>query len=259
MAACHNRKGVILKKLNAYLFAALSALVFSTSSAWAQDLDAIKKTISTNFSVNIPDWPAVDEVSTTPIQGLYEVRLGDSEIIYTDETGNYIMLGNLVQTQGARNLTQERIDELTAVKFSDLSLDDAIVIKRGDGSRKIAVFEDPQCSYCHRFEQEFQSVDNVTVYVFLYPILSHKSLEQTQNIWCAADPAAAWQDWMLNMKEPAQASCDTTALQRNISFGRKYKITGTPTMIFEDGSRIPGAVQPELIEVRLQEASGKKK
>lgn len=248
-----------MKKLSFYLSAGLMLLAFSSSSVWAQDLETIKNAISASFAKHIPEWPTVDEVRTTPISGLYEVRLGDSEIIYADETGNYIVLGNLMKAQGARNLTQERVDALSALEFSDLPFKDAIVIKRGDGSRKIAVFEDPQCAYCHRFEQAFQSIDNVTVYVFLYPILSPKSLEQTQNIWCSSNPEQTWLGWMLHKKEPASNDCDTAALQRNIEFGRKYKITGTPTIFFEDGTRIPGAVDPEVIELHLQVASDKKK
>jgi len=118
----------------------------------------------------------------------------------------------------------------------------------------MAVFEDPNCGYCKRFEREMRNVNNVTVYLFLYPILSPDSAEKSRNIWCAKDRAGAWQDFMLRDKTPAAASCDTAALQRNLALGRKHKITGTPTLIFADGSRVPGAVGAQEVEKRLAEA-----
>ena len=126
---------------------------------------------------------------------------------------------------------------------------------RGDGSRKIAVFEDPNCGYCKRFEREMRNVNNVTVYLFLYPILSPDSAEKSRNIWCAKDRAAAWNDYMLRDKAPDSASCDTAALQRNLALGKKHKITGTPTLIFTNGTRVPGAIGAQDVEKRLAEAA----
>ncbi|MBA4112942.1 MAG: disulfide isomerase, partial [Verminephrobacter sp.] len=116
------------------------------------------------------------------------------------------------------------------------------------------VFEDPNCGYCKRFERDLQSVDNVTIYLFLYPILSPDSVEKSRNIWCAKDRVAAWQDYMVRDKTPAPAACDTSALQRNLAFGKKYKITGTPTLIFTNGSRVPGAIGAQDVEKRLADA-----
>lgn len=252
-----------MKKFKQHLLAALLAVTpfVCASPAFAQDLDAIKKNISQNIKKQVPTWPGVEEVRKTPIEGIYEIRLGESEIMYADQTGSYLLSGEIFDLSNMRNLTQDRISELTAVDFKDLPLQDAIVIKRGDGSRKIAVFEDPMCSYCHRFEQQLQTVDNVTIYVFLYPILSPKSHEMSKNIWCAADSKKAWLDWMLNKTAPADAAadCDAALLTRNVEFGRKHKIDGTPAMIFEDGSRIPGAVGPEMIEMQLQRIDADKK
>jgi thiol:disulfide interchange protein DsbC len=118
----------------------------------------------------------------------------------------------------------------------------------------VAVFEDPNCGYCKRFERDMQNVDNITVYLFLYPILSPDSAEKSRNIWCAKDRAATWHDFMLRDKTPNTASCDTSAIQRNLAFGKKYKITGTPTLIFTDGSRVPGAINAQDVEKRLAEA-----
>ena len=229
----------------------LLALAAATLSlcANAQEAD-IRKALAER----IPQMDKIDEVRPTPMAGLYEVRIG-TDLFYTDAKGNYVIQGELIDSKARRNLTEDRINKLTAVNFSALPLKDAITIVRGDGKRKVAVFEDPNCGYCKRFERDMQNVNNVTVYLFLYPILSPDSAEKSRNIWCAKDKAGAWQDHMVRDKHAATASCDTSALQRNLAFGKKYKITGTPTVIFANGTRVPGAIGAQEVEKRLAEAS----
>lgn len=214
-------------------------------SASAQE-SAIRKTLAER----IPQLEKIDEVRATPMPGLYEVRMG-TDLFYTDAKGNFLIQGELIDTKARRNLTEDRINKLSAVSFTALPLKDAFVTVRGNGKRKLAVFEDPNCGYCKRFERDLQGIDNVTVYTFLYPILSPDSAEKSRNIWCAKDRIAVWHDWMVSEKAPAAASCDTAALQRNLAFGKKHKITGTPTLIFTDGSRVPGAISAAEIEKRL--------
>ncbi|GAB2538261.1 MULTISPECIES: DsbC family protein [unclassified Simplicispira] len=218
-------------------------------SATAQEA-AIRKTLAER----IPQMEKIDEVQPTAMSGLYEVRIG-TDIFYTDAKGNYLIQGELIDTRARRNLTEDRINKLSAVDFAALPFKDAFTIVRGDGKRKVAVFEDPNCGYCKRFERDMQNVDNVTVYLFLYPILSPDSAEKSRNIWCAKDRTTAWEDYMVRDKTPAAATCDTSALQRNLAFGKKYKITGTPTLIFADGSRVPGAIPAKDVEKRLGESA----
>ena len=218
-------------------------------SATAQEA-AIRKTLAER----IPQMEKIDEVQPTAMSGLYEVRIG-TDIFYTDAKGNYLIQGELIDTRARRNLTEDRINKLSAVDFAALPFKDAFTIVRGDGKRKVAVLEDPNCGYCKRFERDMQNVDNVTVYLFLYPILSPDSAEKSRNIWCAKDRTTAWEDYMVRDKTPAAATCDTSALQRNLAFGKKYKITGTPTLIFADGSRVPGAIPAKDVEKRLGESA----
>ena len=227
---------------------AAAALTLSLS-ATAQEA-AIRKTLAER----IPQMEKIDEVQPTSMPGLYEVRIG-TDIFYTDAKGNYLIQGELIDTRARRNLTEDRINKLSAVDFAALPFKDAFTIVRGDGKRKLAVFEDPNCGYCKRFERDMQNVDNVTVYLFLYPILSPDSAEKSRNIWCAKDRTTAWEDYMVRDKTPAAATCDTSALQRNLAFGKKYKITGTPTLIFADGSRVPGAIPAKDVEKRLGESA----
>ena len=225
-----------------------SAALVASFTAGAQE-DVIRKALAER----IPQMQKVDEVVATPMAGLYEVRIG-TDVFYSDAKGNYLIQGELIDTKAHRNLTEDRINKLTAVDFNSLNLKDAIKTVQGNGSRKIAVFEDPNCGYCKRFEKDLQNVKDVTVYMFLYPILSPDSVEKSRNIWCAKDPSKEWTSHMTKGTEaPAAAStCDVTALQRNMEFGRKYKITGTPTIFFADGSRVPGAIAAADLEKRLK-------
>lgn len=220
----------------------------------AVGVNAQEATIRKNLGQRIPQLAKIDEVSKSPMTGLFEIRVNGTEIYYTDAEGNYLLQGNLIDTKQRRNLTEERVDKLTAISFDALPFKDAFTIVRGNGKRKLAVFEDPNCGYCKRFERDLQSVDNVTIHLFLYPILSADSIEKSKNIWCAKDKAKAWEDWMAHDQTPKAASCDSAAVTRNIEIGRKYKITGTPTVIFADGTRVPGAISAAEVEKHLTTA-----
>ena len=185
--------------------------------------------------------------------GLFEVRVGN-DIVYTDAEGNFLIQGSLIDARAKRNLTEERTEKLLSVAFDNLPLKDAFTIVRGTGKRKLAVFEDPNCGYCKRFEKDLQKVDNVTVHMFLYPILGPDSVDKSRNIWCTKDKAKAWLDFMVRDQAAPSATCDTAAIARNLEFGKKHKITGTPTLFFADGSRVPGAINAPQIEKYLADA-----
>jgi len=210
-------------------------------------------TIRKNLAERIPQLQKIDEVAKSPVPGLWEIRVNGTEILYTDAEGNFLIQGSVIDTRQRRNLTEERVDKLTAINVDDLSLKDAFTIVRGNGKRKLIVFEDPNCGYCKRFERDLQKVDNVTVHMFLYPILGPDSLEKSKAVWCAKDRGKAWQDWMVRDQPLASASCDISAISRNVEVGRKYRITGTPTLLFADGTRVPGALDTKQIEKMLSD------
>jgi thiol:disulfide interchange protein DsbC len=191
----------------------------------------------------------VDAVAKTPYLGLYEVRL-DSEILYTDEKMNYIFSGNIIDGRNMQNLTEKRLRELTAIKWENLPLDAALKTVHGNGKRTLAIFSDPNCPYCKRFEKDLAKVDDITIYTFLYPILSQDSHEKSKAVWCSADKSKAWSELMLNGTVPTAAGCDTP-IDKNLALGRKYRVTGTPTLIFANGERVPGAIPAEQIEKLL--------
>ncbi len=218
---------------------------------------AQEATIRKNLGERIPQLKNIDEVSRSPLPGLFEIRVNGTDIFYTDAEGNFLIQGSLIDTRQRRNLTEERVEKLSSINFDSLPVKDAFTIVRGNGKRKLAVFEDPNCGYCKRFERDLQKVDNVTIHMFLYPILGADSGDKSRQIWCARDPAKAWTDWMVRDQAPAQtvtAACDVAAITRNVEFGRKHKISGTPTLLFADGSRVPGAISAAQVEKYLSAA-----
>lgn len=219
-------------------------------AAWADEA-AIRK----NLAERLPNLPKIDEVAKTPIPGLFEVRMG-TEILYSDENGNHLVQGSIIDTRNRSDLTQARVDKLTAIDFASLPLKNAVVIKQGSGARKLVVFADPNCGYCKRLERDLVALKDVTIYNFIYPILGPDSVAKSKDIWCAKDPAKAWRDWMVEGKlaSKAPAACDTAALDANAELGRKHRVQGTPAVVFEDGTRAPGAIPAAQIEARMAAA-----
>jgi thiol:disulfide interchange protein DsbC len=194
----------------------------------------------------------IESIKETPYAGLYEVRVA-GDILYTDKKGEYLVIGHVYDAKSTRDLTRERIDDINKIKFSDLPLNDAIKQVKGNGKRVIAVFEDPNCGYCKRLRQTtLKDMDNVTIYTFLYNILSPDSFEKSKNVWCSPDRAKAWDDWMINGKPAAAAPANCEAPNEKVlALGQKLHITGTPAIFFSDGTRIPGAVDQKTLEAKL--------
>ena len=195
-----------------------------------------------------------DSVTRMPF-GLYEVILG-TDILYVDPNVNYLIAGRVIDARTRKDLTQERRDALLKVDFKSLPLDQAVKVVRGSGARVMVTFEDPNCPYCKRLYKDLRNVTDVTIYTFLYPILSQDSFEKSKNIWCAKDRAVAWDEYMGDGKAPAVAEGDCKhPLQQVLALGQKLDVTGTPTIVFIDGTRLPGAVAAERVEELLKKTS----
>lgn len=196
----------------------------------------------------------IESVRDAGALGLYEIVIG-GKILYTDRKAYYFMDGDIFDSKARRNLTEERRNKLAQIKFSDLPLEMAVKQVRGNGKRVFATFEDPHCGYCKKLAKELQGMTDVTIYTFLYPILSPDSSEKSKAIWCAQDKAKAWNDWMINGTEPAAGKCDAP-IEKMVALGRKLNINGTPTIFFADGSRIPGYMPAAQIEQTLGKVGG---
>jgi thiol:disulfide interchange protein DsbC len=220
-----------------------------TGGAMAQS--ATEQKVKAEMQKQIGERAKVESVRPAPVAGLYEVAIG-KDVIYTDATARYLIQGEIVDLKSGTNLTEQRINELNLIKWSDLPLADAIKTVRGDGSRQLAVFADPHCGYCKRLEKTLADLNNVTVYTFLIPMLSADSHTSSKKIWCSADKSKAWSDWMNNAIAPTGKTDCTNPLERNIALGKKIGVTGTPAIFFKDGSRITGSVPLAQIEKKLK-------
>jgi thiol:disulfide interchange protein DsbC len=227
--------------------ALLCGLMLNVASAETAQEAAVRKAVAPRLG---PD-AKIASVTKTPYSGLYEIQV-NGDIIYTDANAQYLFVGRIVDTRTYQDYTKARLDEINKVAFSDLPLNLAMKNVKGNGKRVIAVFEDPNCGYCKRFDQTLQDVDNITVYTFLYNILSPDSITISRNVWCAADRNKAWDDWMINGKQPPAAPANCTAPHEQVlELGKRMRVTGTPTIIFADGSRIPGAIDAKALEAKL--------
>ena len=187
----------------------------------------------------------VEKLSKAPIAGMWEALI-DGQLFYADDSGQYVLAGNLIEIKTGKNLTAER-------QFGMLPLDLAIKQVRGNGKGVVVTFEDPNCGYCKKLATELQKVKNATVYTFLYPVLGDDSYEKSKAIWCASDKVKAWNDWMLSGKSVGKApeKCDLAGLQKSAELGQRMRINGTPHMMFENGERVPGYMPAPEIEKRL--------
>jgi len=233
-----------------------AAVLLLSFGALAQEA-AIRKTLAER----LPNLPKIDEITRTPVAGLYEVRFGGTEILYSDASGEHVFVnGALVETKTRTDLTEARLDKLLAIEFDKLPLKDAMLLRQGSGARKMAVFVDPNCGYCKRFERDLANIKDVTIYTFLIPILGPDSTVKSKDVWCAKEPMRAWRDWMLDGVVPPKATgkCDTAVIERNLAFARANRINGTPAVFFEDGTRKPGAIPGAEVERLLVAAAAKK-
>ena len=200
----------------------------------------------------------VTQISKTGVKGVSEVTIeGDQGpmVVYADEAGKYLLVGDLLDVKSRRNLTKERMEKLTEVKWDSLPLKDAIKVVRGNGQRKLAVFSDPDCPYCKKAEAEFAKLDNVTIYTFLYPLSFHPdAARKSKLVWCSKDRSQAWLDLMLKGQVPeGKATCDDP-LEANLALGARLKVEGPPAIILANGKRIPGFVPAARLEPMLSAA-----
>jgi len=232
------------------------ALISALSTFAMADEAGVKKAVEAAY----PKFK-VDKVTKTAFAGLYEVFMG-GQIIYTDEKVSFLIAeGHMVDTKTKKDITGERLEELTKIDFASLPLDQAIKVVKGNGSRKLVVFSDVDCPYCKRLERnELSNINDVTIYTFLYPIeqLHPDAASKSKLIWCASDRVKAWSDWILRDQLPSAAGNCEVPLEKVGQLARKIGVTSTPTLIFADGRRMLGAQPYKEIERMLSAVAAKK-
>ncbi len=199
----------------------------------------------------------IEGVQPGPMPGLWEVRIrGRSgvQVLYTDAAGAYLNDGHLYDLKNDRNLTEERLRVLNAVKFESLPLEQAVKVQRGDGRRVIAMFSDPYCPYCQRFEKTLQQINDITVYVFMYPVIRPQNASHSKAVWCSPDRQKAWLDLALEHKPPSVAPSCENPVDKNLELGQSLGVNGTPTIIFANGERSSGAMAAPDFVAMLEKA-----
>lgn len=238
-----------MKFLSRFTAAILALTVLSAHA----DEAAVRSALQQNFPGD-----AIKSIAKTPIPGVVEAVV-DGRIFYLTDDGRYLLGGPLIDIKTNQNLTQAHLDRINAIPFDSLLLKRAIKIVKGDGSRRLAIFEDPDCPYCKKLEQEMRGIDNLTTYVFLYPIeqLHPGASSKSKAIWCAKDRAKAWDGAMRAGTVPAGPANCANPVDKNIAYGREHGINGTPTMILANGHRLVGAVSRDELEQQLASAAKK--
>lgn len=216
--------------------------------------------IKADLVKQVPGLTQVDQVNPTKINGLYEVVVG-RKIFYVSTDGKFAVFGNIVDLSTKQSVTEQRMQDLAKVDFSKLPLDLAIKQVNGDGSRKIAVFTDPDCPYCKMFEKQVvPQLQNVTIYSFLFPLPIHpNAATHAKQIWCSKDRSATWAAWMQkDTALPTNTSCDTSDLDKVMKIGTDtVQVDGTPTIVLSNGQILPGMVPADQLNAKLDEISGK--
>lgn len=198
----------------------------------------------------------VDGIQAGPMPGLFEVRFQTQagvQLLYTDTQGNFLFDGSIIDAKTSRNLTEERMQKLTAIEFSALPLDMAVKVQRGNGKRQVAMFSDPYCPYCRRLEQTLLQIDDVTIYVFMYPVIRPDKADHSRAVWCAPDRAKAWLELAAsdNPKVPASGASCSDPVDKVLELGRSLRVNGTPTLFFPNGERAIAAWTVEQLRAKL--------
>jgi thiol:disulfide interchange protein DsbC len=202
----------------------------------------------------------IEGVQPGPISGLWEVRIRTGEgtrLLYTDPTGVYVIQGSIYDIRANRDLTEERLRKLNAVKFESLPLDLAVKVQRGNGKRVLAMFSDPYCPACRKFETELAQVDDITVYVFMYPVIRPENANHSRAVWCSPDRAKAWLELAAAPRPkvpPAASNCDNP-VDKLLEAGRRLGVNSTPTLFLANGERLTGGVAAADLKELLDQAA----
>jgi thiol:disulfide interchange protein DsbC len=241
----------MLNRILLTLVLASAALVLASGAL--ADEASLRRTLEPKLGVPI------DGIEPGPVPGLYEVRYRSQQgvqIIYVDASGNFVIQGKIYDTRADfRDLTEERLRKLNAIKFESLPLDLAVKIQRGDGKRVLAMFSDPYCPACRQFERSLAQLDNVTIYVFMYPVIRPENIDHSRMVWCSADRAKAWLELAAAPKPKVPSASKTCGdpVDKVLKLGRSLAVNSTPTLVLANGERVSGGLAPDDLKELLDQ------
>ena len=231
----------------------LALLLALFATAAVANEAAIRKALEAKIGAS-----KIEGIQPSPIPGLFEVRVRTAngpQILYTDATGTHLIDGSIYHIASGRDLTEERLRKLTAIRFEALPLDQAVKIQRGNGRRTLVMFSDPYCPYCQQFELTLQKIDGIVVYVFMYPVIRPQNADHSKAVWCSPDRAKAWLELAIQHKRPAAAADCDNPVEKNLELGRSLRVTSTPTLILPTGERIAGGLPLADLQDLLDQAA----
>lgn len=243
-------------KRSRWVFAITAAALALLASSSLADEQAIRSV----FKAKLPN-TTVLSIQKLRYADLYEVSVQGSEgyaVFYTDALGQVMLIGNLIETRTDRDLTEERLRALAKVDWNGLPFHWAVTTRRGDGRRQIAIFSDPNCPFCQKFEKDLATLDNITVHIFMWPVVKPESVRQTKSVWCSKDRAKAWNELMLNRAEPTAPTDCENPIEELIALGRRLGATSTPTWFLPNGEKYVGA-QPMSTVLPLLDATAQRR
>ena len=239
----------------AAILAVIGVLSFVQPAAAQVPEDAIRKALAQRLTPGTK----IDAIRVSPVVGLFEVQIG-TQLLYVNEAATYLIQGNLVNLESGRNTTQERSEALIAdlekvvmpVLWSHDALQDAVKLVKGNGARKVVVFEDPYCGYCKKLRQSFAEMSDITVYTFMVAALSPDSANKARDLWCSADRTKAYDDWMVRSKAPVAAdkSC-ADPVKRVADLAKRLGVGPVPHVVFSDGTKNLGYLASADLGKRL--------
>jgi thiol:disulfide interchange protein DsbC len=229
----------------------LIAAVALSAAALADEAE-LRRTLEPKLGVQI------DGIEAGPVPGLYEVRYRSPQgvqVIYVDATGNYVIQGKIYDLRAERDLTEERLRKLNAIKFESLPLDLAVKIQRGNGKRVLAMFSDPYCPACRQFERALAQVDDAAIDVFMYPVIRPENTDHSRMVWCSADRAKAWLELAAapKPKVPNAAKSCGDPVDKVLKLGRSLAVNSTPTLVLANGERVSGGLSLEDLKELLDQ------
>jgi thiol:disulfide interchange protein DsbC len=233
------------------MFRKLAVLALMLAGFAATGAYADESSVRQGFKAKFPKM-TVESVGKTPFAGMFEVIV-DGQVFYTDAKVSYLFSGNLLDVRGQpRNLTQEATGKIAAATLAK-STDLAVKRVKGNGKRVIYTFEDPNCGYCKELQKELAKMNDITIYTFLWPILSQDSIDKSKTIWCSRDRAKAWEDYMIRGAAlTGKRDCDTSALEKNAKLAQRFGLRGTPGVYLASGEQVGGYVPAEKLEAALK-------
>jgi thiol:disulfide interchange protein DsbC len=234
--------------------AALLLLLIMGAASWANEAQ-IRRVLEPKLA-----GAKIEGVSPAPLQGLWEVRVrmqdGEVQIFYTDAVAAYLVQGRIYDLREDRDLTEQRLRKLNAIRFDALPLDLAVRVQRGNGKRVLAMFSDPYCPACRNFERQLAQIDDITVYVFMYPVIRPENVDHSRAVWCSPDRQKAWLELAASerAKVPSASPGCPNPVDKVLELGRKLGVNSTPTLYFANGERFSGGLSAADLRSLLDQA-----